>query len=129
RLNDGLLIVTQYAAPVPGDPDLTMVTTLGIGLIAVAVDLLAATLRLVPWAGLPLLLLYSIPATTVTGSLSALSFIPPAIGYTLLLTSEGRQRLHHWGRVIGFADQTVGPQEAIATSLLGQTGRRVGIAV
>lgn len=129
RLNDGLLIVTQYSAPVPGDPDLTMVTALGIGLIAVAVDLLAATLRLVPWAGLPLLLLYSIPATTVSGSLSALSFIPPAIGYTLLLTSEGRQRLNHWGRVIGFADNATGPQEAISTSLLGQTGRRVGVAV
>jgi transglutaminase-like putative cysteine protease len=129
RINDGLSIVAQYAAPVPGDSDLTMVTTLGIGLVAVAVDALAATARLVPWAGLPLLLLYSIPATTVSGGLSALAFVPPAIGYVLLLTSEGRDRLSRWGRVIGFAEGASGQQEGVSTSLLGQTGRRVGIAV
>lgn len=129
QIDDGLAIVVRYAAPVPYDPDLVLVTALGIGLIAIAVDTLAATLRLVPWAGLPLLLLYSIPATTVSGGISALAFAPAAIGYILLLTSEGRERLGHWGRVIGFADSTAGQQEGISTSLLGQTGRRVGAAV
>lgn len=129
QIDDGLAIVVRYAAPVPYDPDLVLVTALGVGLIAIAVDSLAATLRLVPWAGLPLLLLYSIPATTVSGGISALAFAPAAIGYILMLTSESRERIGHWGRVIGFAESTAGPQEGISTSLLGQTGRRVGAAV
>ncbi len=129
RLNDGLLVVVRYAAPVPYDADLVMVTALGIGLVAVAVDCLCSTFRLAPWAGLPLLLLYSIPATTVSGGVSALAFIPAAIGYILLLVSESRDRLSRWGRVIGIADDIAGPQEAVPTSLMGQTGRRVGATV
>lgn len=129
RINDGLLIVVRYAAPVPYDADLVMVTALGIGLVAIAVDTLAATFRLTPWAGLPLLLLYSIPATTVSGGVSALAFIPAAVGYVVLLVSEGRDRLGRWGRVIGIADDVAGPQEAPGTSVVGQTGRRVSAAV
>ncbi len=129
RINDGLLVVVRYAAPVPYDADLVMVTALGIGLVAVAVDMLCASFRLTPWAGLPLLLLYSIPATTVSGGISALAFVPAAVGYVLLLVSEGRDRLTRWGRVIGIADDMVGPQDAVETSLLGQTGRRVGATV
>ena len=129
RINDGLLVVVRYAAPVPYDADLVMVTALGIGLVAIAVDTLCATFRLTPWAGLPLLLLYSIPATTVSGGISALAFVPAAIGYILLLVSEGRERLSRWGRVIGIADDLAGPQDGVQTSLLGQTGRRVGATV
>ncbi|MGW0229094.1 transglutaminase TgpA family protein [Actinopolymorpha singaporensis] len=129
RINDGLLIVVRYAAPVPYDADLVMVTAIGIGLVAIAVDLLAATYRLTPWAGLPLLLVYSIPATTVSGGISALAFVPAAIGYVVLLLGEGRERLGRWGRVIGLADDVAGPQETVQTSLLGQTGRRVSAAV
>ncbi|HZC27160.1 MAG TPA: DUF3488 and transglutaminase-like domain-containing protein, partial [Actinopolymorphaceae bacterium] len=129
RINDGLLVVVQEAAPVPYNVDLVMVTTLGIGLVAIAVDALCATFRLTPWAGLPLLLLYSIPATTVSGGISALAFIPAAIGYVLLLVSESRERLNRWGRVIGIADDVAAAQDAVQTSLLGQTGRRVGATV
>jgi transglutaminase-like putative cysteine protease len=129
RVNEGLLVVVRYAAPVPYDADLVMVTALGIGLVAIAVDCLCSTFRLAPWAGLPLLLLYSIPATTVSGGISALAFIPAAVGYIILLVSESRERLARWGRVIGIADDIAGPQEAAPTSLMGQTGRRVGAAV
>ncbi|WP_020573418.1 transglutaminase TgpA family protein [Actinopolymorpha alba] len=129
RINEGLLIVVRYAAPVPYDANLVMVTALGVGIVAIAVDTLSATFRLAPWAGLPLLLLYSIPATTVSGGVSALAFVPAAIGYVLLLVTEGRERLSRWGRVIGIADEVAGPQDGVQTSLLGQTGRRVGAAV
>lgn len=129
RLNEGLLVIVRFAAPVPYDPDLVIVTALGIGLVAIGVDTLAATFRLTPWAGLPLLLLYSIPATTVAGGISPFAFILPAVGYIVLLVSEGRDRLNRWGRVVGFADDVAGPQGTIGTSALGQTGRRVGVAV
>ncbi len=128
RINDGLLIVVRFAPPVPYDADLVVVTALGIGLVAIAVDTLAVTVKLVPWAGLPLLLLYSIPATTVSGGVSALAFVPAAVGYIVLLMSEGRDRLSHWGRIIGFREAPTA-QDGVQTSLLGQTGRRVGAAV
>ncbi|HEY6739492.1 MAG TPA: DUF3488 and transglutaminase-like domain-containing protein, partial [Actinopolymorphaceae bacterium] len=102
---------------------------LGVALVAVAVDTVAVTYRQAPWAGLPMLLLYSIPATTVKEGLSPLAFVPAAIGYVVLLVSEGRDRLGRWGRVIGFGDNLAGQQEGVQTSLLGQTGRRVGVAV
>ncbi|MGH3489091.1 MAG: transglutaminase TgpA family protein [Actinopolymorphaceae bacterium] len=129
RINEGLLVVVRYAAPVPYDADLVMVTAMGIGLVAITVDTMCATFRLAPWAGLPLLLLYSIPATTVSGGISALAFIPAAIGYIVLLVSESRDRLSRWGRVIGIADDVVGPQDAVQASMFGQTGRRVGAMV
>ncbi|MEQ4205997.1 DUF3488 and transglutaminase-like domain-containing protein [Actinopolymorpha sp. B9G3] len=129
RINEGLLVVVRYAAPVPYDHDLAMVTALGIGLVAISVDTMCATFRLAPWAGLPLLLLYSIPATTVSGGISALAFIPAAIGYVILLVSESRERLSRWGRVIGIADDVAGPQDNVQASLFGQTGRRVGAMV
>jgi transglutaminase-like putative cysteine protease len=129
RINEGLLVVVRYAAPVPYDTDLVMVTAIGIGLVAITVDTMCATFRLAPWAGLPLLLLYSIPATTVSGGISALSFIPAAIGYIILLVSESRERLSRWGRVIGIADDVAGPQESVQASMFGQTGRRVGAMV
>jgi transglutaminase-like putative cysteine protease len=129
RINEGLLVVVRYAAPVPYDQDLVMVTALGIGLVAITVDTMCATFRLAPWAGLPLLLLYSIPATTVSGGISALAFIPAAIGYVVLLVSESRERLSRWGRVVGLADDVAGPQDSVQASMFGQTGRRVGAMV
>jgi transglutaminase-like putative cysteine protease len=129
RVNDGLLVVVRFAAPVPYDPDLVIVTALGVGLVAIAVDTMVATFRLAPWAGLPLLLLYSIPATTVTDGISPFAFVLPAIGYITLLVSEGRERLNRWGRVVGFADDVAGPQESVGASALGQTGRRIGATV
>lgn len=130
RIGDGLSVVVRYAAPVPYDADLVMVTALGIGLVAIMVDALCATFRLTPWAGLPLLLLYSIPATTVSGGVSALAFIPASVGYIVLLVSEGRERLSRWGRVIGVTDGfSKSSQDGVQTSLLGQTGRRVGAMV
>lgn len=129
RINDGLLVVVRFAAPVPHDPDLVVVTALGVGLVAIVVDTMVATFRLAPWAGLPLLLLYSIPATTVADGISPFAFILPAIGYIALLVSEGRERLNRWGRVVGFADDVAGPQKSVGGSALGQTGRRVGATV
>lgn len=127
-LGAGMAIIVRYSAPLPYDSNAILLTALGIGLVAFAVDALAATARLTPWAGLPLLLLYSIPATTVTGGLSALAFIPTAIGYIALLMVESRGRINQWGRALGVSDRFSSISEGTATSSFGKTGRRVGAA-
>src|SRR5690606_33887746 len=116
QLGAGMTVVVRYSAPLPYNSDALLLTALGIGLVAFAVDSLAATARLVPWAGLPLLLLYSIPATTVAGGLSALAFVPTAIGYTALLMVESRGRINQWGRALGVSDRFTSHSEGIATS-------------
>lgn len=127
-INAGLAVIVRYSAPLPYDGNAILVTALGIGLVAVTVDALAATARLTPWAGLPILLLYSIPATTVSGGMSAIAFIPTAIGYIGLLMVESRGRINQWGRVLGVSDRFTQSVEGTATSSFGKTGRRVGAA-
>src|SRR5262245_13351694 len=123
RLVGGADLIVRQSAPMPFEADLILVTAIAIGLTAIAVDALAATFRLVPWAGLPLLLLYTIPAVAVPGAVSALTFVPAAIGYVILLTSEGRERLTRWGR--GLGDLT--PVGSISPAR--RTGRVVGATV
>lgn len=127
ELELGLQVITRFAAPVPSGPEIGMTATVGIGLVAVLTDALAATLRQAPWAGLPMLLLYSVPATTVEGGLTALAFVPAAVGYLLLLVADGRDRLAGWGRSVT-APNHPGPGD-LALSLFGRTGRRVGFTV
>lgn len=156
RLEIGYGLLMRFAAPLPYDPDLILVTALGVGVIALAVDLVAATLRLVPWAGLPLLILYTVPAVAVQDGLGFLVFIPAAIGYLILLESESHDRVAQWGRVIGLAQGLRRPPAApgalrgtqgvargslaagpgslaggqrLPLSGLAQTGRRVGVTV
>ncbi|GAB3424397.1 transglutaminase TgpA family protein [Flindersiella endophytica] len=123
RLVGGAELIVRQSAPMPFDADLILITALAIGLTAIAVDALAATFRQVPWAGLPLLMLYTIPAVAVPGVVSALTFIPAAAGYVILLTSEGRERLTRWGR--GLGDLT--PVGSISPAR--RTGRLVGATV
>jgi transglutaminase-like putative cysteine protease len=60
--------------------------------------------------------------------LPALLFIPPAIGYIVLLSAEGRTRLSRWGRRISGVSH-LDAAEPIEASALGQAGRRIGLSV
>ena len=75
----------------------------GIGLMAVATDLLAVRLRSPAIAGLPLLVLFSVPITTNAkqgGFGATLVFCLGMIGYLSLLAADGRERLRIWGRLV-----------------------------
>ena len=84
-------------------------------------------------AGLPLLLLFSVP---VASDLKAFGFAQMIIfalslaGYLGLLSADGRERLRMWGRLVTFrhvqsADETgSGPD----TRELAASGRRIGLA-
>ena len=123
----------QLAPPVPGIHGIMLVTAGGIGLIAAATDLLAVRLRSPAIAGLPLLVLFSVPIATnaqQSGVGGAVTFCLGITGYLALLAADGRERLRIWGRLITVwqsaddEEQVRGPD----TRALAAGGRRVGLA-
>jgi len=123
----------RYAPPVPDMPAVSFVTAAGIGAVAIAVDILAVRLRRPAVAGLPLLLLFSVPVASnlkVFDAPELAIFAASLAGYLALLSADGRERLRMWGRLVTFrhvqsADETgSGPD----TSELSASGRRIGLA-
>jgi transglutaminase-like putative cysteine protease len=123
----------RYAPPVPDVPSVSLVTAAGIGAVAIAVDILAVRLRRPAVAGLPLLLLFSVPVASnlkVFDTPEMLIFAASLAGYLALLSADGRERLRMWGRLVTFrhvqsADETgSGPD----TKELSASGRRIGLA-
>jgi transglutaminase-like putative cysteine protease len=123
-----------YAPPVPGRPGAVMLAAAGIGLMAVAADLISVRLRAPAIAGLPLLALFSVPITTSAkqGAVgAAVAFCLAITGYLAVLAADGRDRLRIWGRLVtlwqtGRSDdeQVRGPD----TRALAASGRRIGLA-
>ncbi|MGH3344192.1 MAG: DUF3488 domain-containing protein, partial [Carbonactinosporaceae bacterium] len=90
--------INDHPAPVPGGGVIAALTVAGIGLIGLLVDLLAATLGRAALAGLPMLALYTVPATLLEDGLAWPLFVLSGVGYVGLLLAEGRERLSRWGR-------------------------------
>ena len=120
--------INQYSAPLPPDDNLLLFATSVIAAAGLLIHVIAVQLRQAAWAGLLLLIMYTVPAATVHGGLPALLFIPPAIGYIVLLSAEGRSRLSRWGRRISGVSH-LDAAEPVEASALGQAGRRIGLSV
>jgi hypothetical protein len=123
----------KYLPPVNDYTAVSLVAAAGIGAVAVAVDILAVRLRRPAVAGLPLLLLFSVPVASnlkVFGIAQMLIFAVSLAGYLGLLSADGRERLRMWGRLVTFRhvqspDETgSGPD----TRELAASGRRIGLA-
>jgi transglutaminase-like putative cysteine protease len=124
----------RYAPPVPNLPGLLLLTVAGVGITAVLTDLIAVRLRSTALAGLPLLVLFTVPVMVsaphsqlVTG----LVFCLGGAGYLAMLSADGRERIRAWGRLVslwrgsgGTASRIRGPD----TRVLAAAGRRVGLA-
>jgi transglutaminase-like putative cysteine protease len=120
--------INRFSAPLPPDSHLTLFAASVIAATGLLIHLAAVQLRQAAWAGLLLLVMYTVPAATVHGGLPAVFFIPPAIGYIVLLSAEGRARLSRWGRRISGVSH-LDASEPIEASALGQAGRRIGLTV
>ncbi|WP_248965514.1 transglutaminase TgpA family protein [Sphaerisporangium perillae] len=128
-LGEGFDDIQRYAAPVPANPSISLLTAGGIGLIAVLVDLLAVRLRRAALAGLPLLALFTVPAAVLSDPISWPAFIIGALGYVGLLTADGRERLSHWGRaVLVRRSRGAGARIQTDTAPLSLAGKRIGFA-
>jgi transglutaminase-like putative cysteine protease len=118
-----------YAAPVPMLPAISMLTGVGIGLVAVLVDFLAVRMRRAALAGLPLLAVYSVPAAVRQETVSWLAFLLGAGGYLGLLVADSRDQLSGWGRAVFTRHwSTTQPAgERPDSSPLAASGRRIGL--
>ena len=119
-----------YAPPVPATNELALLAAAGIGIIAAVTDLLAVRLRRPAIAGLPLLVLFCVPLTTIANPGwfgEVVVFSLGIAGYLALLSAEGRERVRLWGRVVHTwpgQREPRGPD----TRQLTAAGRRVGFA-
>lgn len=125
---DAMDSINRYSAPLPPDRHLLLFAASVIAVAGLLIHLVAVQIRQAAWAGLLLLTMYTVPAATVHGGLPALLFVPPAIGYIVLLSAEGRTRLSRWGRRISGVSH-LDAAEPIEASALGQAGRRIGLSV
>jgi transglutaminase-like putative cysteine protease len=122
----------KYSPPIPTSRAVEFITVGGVTVIAICVDVLAVRLRRPALAGLPLLLLFSVP---VASSLKSFGFVQTLLfglavaAYLGLLSSDGRQRLRMWGRLVtirrphAMDDSGQGPD----TRQVAASGRRVGL--
>lgn len=122
--------VAKYAPPVPASHGITLLATAGIGFVAVVTDLVAVRLRRPALAGLPLLVLFCVPLTTDArpgGFGAAVLFCLGVAGYLALLSSEGRERVRRWGRLVRTWHGKPGSSSP-DTRPLGAAARRIGFA-
>jgi transglutaminase-like putative cysteine protease len=117
--------VRRSAAPVQDLDGLLLVTTLGIGLVAMLVDLAAVGIRRPALAGLPMLAIYSVPVAVLPTSVSLWWFAAAATGYLWLLVSDSVDRVRRFGRRFSGEGRDV---EVWEPSPLSAAGRRLGVA-
>ncbi|MCA0143586.1 DUF3488 and transglutaminase-like domain-containing protein [Blastococcus sp. LR1] len=92
-LADGVAEVREQATPALPLNGLLALTTLFVGLVAVAVDLVAVTARRPAVAGLALLVLFCVPVGTVTGAIGLPALLAPAAGFAVLLWADQQRAL------------------------------------
>jgi transglutaminase-like putative cysteine protease len=99
----GLNDSREYAPPVPNLPGLLFLTEAGVGIAALATDLIAVRLRSTALAGLPLLVLFTVPVMVNAPHsqvANPLVFCLAGAGYLAMLSADGRERIRIWGRLI-----------------------------
>jgi transglutaminase-like putative cysteine protease len=97
-LNDAGQDMRDYAVPVPDRAGLLFLTTVGVGLVALAVDVTAVGLRRPALAGLPMLAIYSVPVAVHQDSVPFASFVLGASGFLWLLATDNVDRVRRFGR-------------------------------
>ncbi|GII90310.1 transglutaminase family protein [Sinosporangium siamense] len=128
--NRGFGDIQRFAAPVPDQPGIVALTAVGVGVIAVLVDLFAVRARVAALAGLPLLALFTVPAAVIVEPIAWPSFILAAFGYLVLLVADGRERVSRWGRAV-LVRRRPGPGDVTGQRHQGPlrlSGKRIGFA-
>jgi transglutaminase-like putative cysteine protease/uncharacterized membrane protein YhaH (DUF805 family) len=130
RLGDlasaGRTDINQYAAPIGVSPGIELITVAGVGLVALLVDTLAVTFRRAALAGLPLLVLYTVPTAIAPEGVSWVAFAVAGVAFLTLLLAESRERVNRWGRPMRYSVSRENWKPDVETAPLSQVGRRVG---
>ena len=125
-LNDSGTDIQTAFVPIPVDIEsILFLTTLGIGGVAIFVDLFAVGLRRPALTGLPMLAIYSVPVAVYTDSVNPIPFVIGAAGYLWLLVSDNVKKVRRFGRRFTGEGRGVDLWEP---SPLAATGRRLAAA-
>lgn len=116
--------VHAYGVPVPDGDALLFITVLGIGSVAVVIDVLTVTLRRPALAGLPMLAIYSVPVAIYIDGVPAIPFVIGAVGYLWLLMADNVDRVRRFGRRFTGDGRDVDVWEP---SPLAAAGRRLAV--
>ncbi|WDZ84353.1 transglutaminase TgpA family protein [Micromonospora cathayae] len=114
----------SYGVKVPDTDPLLFITVLGVGSVAVVVDVLAVGLRRPALAGLPMLAIYSVPVAVYVDSVPPVPFVIGAAGYLWLLVSDNIDRVRRFGRRFTGDGRDVDVWES---SPLASAGRRLAV--
>ncbi|MFG2050075.1 transglutaminaseTgpA domain-containing protein [Micromonospora sp. NPDC048935] len=114
----------SYGVEVPDTDPLLFIAVLGVGAVAVLVDVLAVGLRRPALAGLPMLAIYSVPVAVYVDSVPATPFVVGAAGYLWLLVTDNVDRVRRFGRRFTGDGRDVDVWEA---SPLASAGRRLAV--
>ncbi len=109
-VRDAMDSSTLYAAPVPARvPPVTPLLLMGGVGGMLLVDLVAVSWQRVALAGLPLLALYSLPASLPAGGVSWWLFALMSGGYLLMLFLQHDEHLSRWGRGLNPREEDADP--------------------
>ncbi|MDH6462504.1 transglutaminase-like putative cysteine protease [Micromonospora sp. A200] len=119
----------SYGVEVPDTTPLLFVTVLGVGSVAIMVDVLAVGLRRPALAGLPMLAIYSVPVAVYVDSVPALPFVVGASGYLWLLVTDNVDRVRRFGRRFTGEGRDVDVWESSPLAAAGRRLAVVGVAL
>jgi transglutaminase-like putative cysteine protease len=114
----------SYGIEVPDTDPLLFITVLGVGGVAMIVDLLTVGLRRPALAGLPMLAIYSVPVAVYVDSVPPVPFIIGAVGFLGLLAADNIDRVRRFGRRFTGDGRDVDVWEP---SPLAAAGRRLSV--
>lgn len=99
-IQQGISESQVLVAPVPAEPALVLLAAGGVGVIALIVDTVGVTLRLPAFAGVPLLLLFSVPAAIVRDGIPWWLLPLTVVGWLTLLAADSQGALRSWGSLL-----------------------------
>jgi transglutaminase-like putative cysteine protease len=116
--------ISDFGVPVPDRDGLLFLTTVSVGLVAIAVDLVSVGLRRPALAGFPMLAMYWIPVLVHPDSISLVWFMIGAAGFLWLLVTDNVDRVRRFGRRFTGEGRDVDVWEP---SPLAAAGRRLAV--
>ncbi|MEH0846116.1 DUF3488 and transglutaminase-like domain-containing protein [Micromonospora sp. CPCC 205711] len=128
-LQGSLTDMRSYGVEVPDTTPLLFITVLGVGGVAILVDVLAVGLRRPALAGLPMLAIYSVPVAVYVDSVPATPFVVGACGYLWLLVTDNVDRVRRFGRRFTGEGRDVDVWESSPLAAAGRRLAVVGVAL
>lgn len=123
-LRQSVTDIRELGVPVPDGDSLLFLAVLGIGFVAICVDLFTVGLRRPALAGLPMLAIYSVPVAVYADSVPILPFVIGACGFLWLLSADNVDRVRRFGRRFTGDGRNVDMWEP---SPLAAAGRRLAV--